>query len=125
MQFPQSGAGAPSKSDIVVNQRTIGAQCLINVDWGMHDFQIHWMKFEWECGYRLAAASTCQRPPWGDGIRGATSRYGRQPPPLPALPAILGSGARLAHERANSNSCEKEIKSCDDLVAICGRICHD
>ena len=50
-QSSQCRAGEPSKPDIVVNQGTIGAQCLINVDLGMHDFHIYQMKSEWECGY--------------------------------------------------------------------------
>lgn len=43
--------GRAVEADIVVNQGPIGAQCLINVDLGMHDFHIYQMKSEWECGY--------------------------------------------------------------------------
>ncbi len=35
----------------MVNQGTIGTQCLINGDFAMHDFHIHRLNSEWKCGY--------------------------------------------------------------------------
>lgn len=34
----------------MVHQGTIGMQCLINGDLGMHDFHIHRLKSEWKYG---------------------------------------------------------------------------